>query len=109
MRTILILVISLLVMTSCKTYRNLDKALANPDDVIVLKIKNKNLQELPPEISTLKNLKTLYLFRDKLTVIPKEIGELENLETLILSSNKLTSLPTEMGNLKKLKKLSIKH
>ena len=106
---ILILVVSQLFMSSCKTYRNLDKASANPEDVTVLKIKNKNIQKLSPEISKLKNLKTLYLFRDKLTSIPKEIGKLENLETLILSSNKLESLPKEIGNLKKLKKISLKH
>ncbi|GAB4323239.1 MAG: hypothetical protein Kow00127_15900 [Bacteroidales bacterium] len=77
--SILFLAISLLTLNSCKIYRDIDKALANPEDVIVLKIKNKNIGELPPEISTLKNLKTLYLFRDKLTSVPEEIGELQNL------------------------------
>ena len=97
------------IIAGCSTYKDLEKALVNPEKVTALKIRNSKIQELPPEISKLKNLKTLYLFRNQLTSIPKEIGELENLETLIISSNRLTSLPPEIVKLKKLKKLSLKH
>jgi Leucine-rich repeat (LRR) protein len=51
----------------------------------------------------LKNLKTLNLDHNSLSVIPEEIGELENLEELYLGSNNLSRLPESITRLKKLK------
>lgn len=62
-KVVLVILIVQLFLVGCSTYKSLDKAFANPNDVVVLKIKNTKIQELPPEIGTLKNLKTLYLFR----------------------------------------------
>jgi hypothetical protein len=52
-KAVVVFSITQLFLVGCSTYKSLDKALANPNDVVVLKIKNKKIQELPPEIGTL--------------------------------------------------------
>ena len=49
--------------------------------------------EVPSELGSLSNLKSLYLSSNELTGIPGELGSLSNLETLFLSSNQLTGMP----------------
>jgi Leucine-rich repeat (LRR) protein len=102
-------VIIILFFANCSGYEKLNKALANPEKVTKLKIKYGRIGSLPKEIEQLTNLKTLYLFKNKLTTIPEEIGNLKNLETLVISSNNLVELPASICQLTKLKKLSLKH
>lgn len=100
---VLLVVILQIVLTACNTYRNLDQALANPDDVRVLKIKNKNLQTLPPEIGALKNLEYLDLQYNGLNELPPEIGGLKRLEFIYLNNNELDTIPNEIGKLESLR------
>ncbi len=64
-----------------------------------------HLQSLPPEIGQLTNLKSLNLKDNHLQSLPKEIGGLINLDTLWLNNNNLQPLPKEIGKLKNLSKL----
>src|SRR6187401_806223 len=86
--------------TTYRTYTSLDKALDNPAAVQRLKISNKELGTLPPEIARLTNLKELILFRDHLDSIPAEIGKLINLEYLSVVSSRLKKISPEVGQLK---------
>ena len=60
------------------------------------------LQDVPPEISQLINVKNLYLNSNHLTRLLPEIGQLTNLGALYVGSNHLTRLPPEIGQLTKL-------
>ncbi|URE20677.1 LRR receptor-like serine threonine-protein kinase, partial [Musa troglodytarum] len=63
--------------------------------------------EIPSDISSLSNLKVLYLWSNRLTgSIPPEIGNLTNLMSLNLFSNRLEgSVPREIGNLVRLEEV----
>mgnify|MGYP001796531302 CR=1 FL=1 len=95
-------------------YKNLKQALDNPLEVYYLDLTNEGIEELPKEIATLKNLKTLnlnYLPRkDKnsylYTVLQEDEGE--RVVTLFLvddSKKPLRKLPQEIGQLTHLEKL----
>ncbi|XP_065609676.1 leucine-rich repeat-containing protein 30-like [Cyrtonyx montezumae] len=65
------------------------------------------LEQLPREISRLKNLTLLYMDSNNLKKIPSEIGTLRHLKRLTLSNNNLSSLPPEMGTLQQLHSLHL--
>ncbi len=65
------------------------------------------LKKLPKEIRNLKKLEVLDLSANVIEEIPDEIGELHNLKHLRLYSNKLEKLPTTLSQLKKLNKLEL--
>jgi len=75
-----------------------------------LNLSNFMLQEIPPEISELKALKTLYIgsIDDKweITTLPPEMGKLKNLECLNLMID-LPEIPDWVGNLENLEFLNI--
>jgi len=93
-------------MESNKTRDLIRKAQRNK--VTTLHLSYKNLTSLPPEISELKNLKSLDISRNLLTSLPSEILELKSLTQLNIFDNKLISLPPEISELRNLKNLSIR-
>ena len=58
--------------------------------------------EVPPELSSLKTLSVLYLFKNSLKgSIPKELGKMKSLQKLSLADNRLSGeIPKELGDLK---------
>jgi leucine-rich repeat protein SHOC2 len=90
-----------------RVYGNLNRALAEADQVRILKLTKKRLKQFPAEILQLKNLEKLDLSGNRIKVIPPEIEQLINLKEIDLSKNKIKKLPKEIGNLEKLEKLSI--
>ncbi len=66
------------------------------------------IQNIPPEITRLKNLKTFRFNNNQLLNIPPEIGQLEMLVTLDLCNNNLQDIPPEIGQLKNLTYLYLK-
>ena len=68
---------------------------------------NKKLTSLPPQIGQLINLEILYLQHCALLTLPAEIGHLTNLKKLNLRGNQLTKLPPEIGELTNLEKLNL--
>ncbi|KAK7103200.1 leucine-rich repeat-containing protein 57-like [Littorina saxatilis] len=59
------------------------------------------LEQLPPELEGITELRTLDMSQNKLQILPPWINKFTQLRGLILSHNKLGSLP-EVGDLKKL-------
>jgi Leucine-rich repeat (LRR) protein len=120
-------------LRKAKKYESIEEALAEPDKVYHLSLREQKLDKLPedlfklkhlqkidlsfnremtsldPRIGKLKNLQYISLHSCKLTSLPKEIGSLPNLETLIVESNKLGSVPAEIGNLPKIKNLKLSY
>ena len=85
------------------------------------------LTEVPSELFCMKNVKSLWLLKNKLCSLPSEIAHLTTLETLIVRLSKrldrdlteshvvfqvgfnlLTSLPRELGLLTNLKRLNVR-
>jgi Leucine-rich repeat (LRR) protein len=79
------------------------KKLAKLEQLQALQIGNNSINNLPPEIFSLKNLIYFSSKFNPITAIPKEIGELELLFHLELIGAKLDSLPDEFCNLLSLK------
>ena len=83
----------------------LEKALANPAEVMELNLRYNELTSLPSEIWQMTNLERLNLGYNELTSLPSEIGQLANLKRLNLGYNKLTSWPAEIGQLTNLERI----
>lgn len=66
-----------------------------------------HLQEIPPAIGLLTNLRVLLLDTNELYSVPREIAKLLNLKKLSLSNNNLSCLPDEFGLLRNLKSLHL--
>ncbi len=81
---------------------------AKSKNQFVLLLNGMGLTELPREIGTLIQLRTLSLASNKLTSLPAEIENLINLKSLNLRNNQFTTLPNEIGNLQNLRKLDIR-
>ena len=60
-----------------------------------------------PKINIFKNLRSLNMSNNKISIIPPEIGELINLTSLILNDNKIIQLPVEICKLIQLEYLSL--
>ena len=93
--------------------RLIDEAAA--DERTTLDLSGMGLDELPPEIGKLTNLKTLVLGRwdkktrkrlgNNLKLLPGEIGQLTELRSLLLSYNQFSELPEVVASLDKLRSL----
>lgn len=62
---------------------------------------------IPDEIGSLKNLRTLGLYGNKIAQLPASISELTHLEVLYIDGNPIKELPDSIGYLKNLKILGI--
>lgn len=115
---------------SITIYFSLEEALKTPEKIRGLQLRDLGLNELPKEISKLKNLEYLRVHHNNLTTIPdfiislpklrvleiggnrlgnvtEEIGKMTNLEHLGLKANGLTKIPESIGKLTKLKTLNL--
>jgi leucine-rich repeat protein SHOC2 len=90
-----------------KTFKNLEKALQNPEEVYKLDLSGQKLKVFPEEILQLKNLRELNLSKNKLKEIPDAIRELKELSYLNLSKNKLQQISKGICDLKKLNYLDM--
>lgn len=76
----------------------------------VCNLSKQNLAELPEGLQTLsKNLRTLDVSENKLTVLPTYVGSFAQLKSLNINNNRLTSLPPQIGSLQRLETLMVEH
>lgn len=64
-----------------------------------LQLHNNLLEELPPEIGSLRKLKIINLSDNKLQNLPRQFYMLEELCKLHLKNNHISTLEAEIGNL----------
>ncbi len=81
--------------------------LSDNNKVIGLSLYERNLKQLPEEITLLQYLQRLDLRNNQLTQLPKKIAQLSKLQSLDLSSNQLTQLPKEIAQLHHLHDLDL--
>jgi hypothetical protein len=79
-----------------------------------LKIRGKDLNDLPPELFDIVELEVLDLSPEReacidyhLTMLPPDIGNLVNLRVVMLDTNHLDDIPAEISLLTQLERLSI--
>ncbi|XP_044498227.1 disease resistance protein At4g27190-like isoform X2 [Mangifera indica] len=74
----------------------------------LLELYKAKIKNLPSSISSLKNLRGMYLkYCDQLRVLCDEVGELQNLEILDIRHTGIYNLPPVVGNLTTLKCLRV--
>src|SRR5881227_2650739 len=93
-----------------ESFDNLAQALASPEKVTSLSIKeyDPNIKHLPPKLGALVNLKELEIScLENLEDVPVEIGQLKKLEKLIIDNGNAclmnVSIPASITNLKVLR------
>ena len=83
-------------------------AACHEDGAASLHLKNRvGLRALPRELWTLAQLKSLRLHWSALENLPKEISRLKELENFLLVSNQLQRLPSEIVSLSRLRHLEL--
>lgn len=103
----------LLGVAHAESLDSLDQALAKPQSVTSLSIKDdSNLKHLPPKLATLINLNKLELScLENLKDLPVEIGQLKKLEKIIIDNGNgcqmSISIPASIGELSNLKVLRL--
>lgn len=88
------------------TATSIAEALANPEKVYKLKLRNKRTTTLPPEIGNLVNLRVLDISGSLIKSIPPEIENCTHLKSIIANASQLSDIPNTIGNLKKLRQLN---
>lgn len=89
------------------TFYSLEAALAQPEAVTKLDLRNQNLTELDPRIEQCYNLEVLHLGGNQLTDLPLELQRCMRLHTLALNNNQLTRLPVVVTTLQNLVSLTL--
>lgn len=93
-------------LDSVRTFRSMERALAQPDLVYRLDLSGQKLKEIP-DLRVFKNLNALDLSQNKLKALPDWIGQLNYLQELRASRNKLTVFPEHLCTLTHLKRLDL--
>ncbi len=92
---------------TCKVYKNLEEALSAEDTVYVLDLSKDGLKEFPLDVLKLKHLRFLKLAKNRLSELPLELSQLKELEEIVLSKNSFTTFPIAVTLLPNLKRLKI--
>jgi Leucine-rich repeat (LRR) protein len=96
-----------LAIDSVRTFRSLERALKNPDEVYRLDLSGTKLKEVPEEVRQLRNLNALDLGNNKIKRLPDWFGELTYMQDLRLARNKLTEVPASICSMDHLKRLDM--
>ncbi len=94
-------------LDSMRTFRSLEKALENPDQVYRLDLSGQKLKEVPDGVFQLMNLNALDLSNNKLKALPDRLQELKHMQEFRASRNKLTEAPKSLCRFIHLKRLDL--
>jgi|UniRef100_A0A6T2E1Q0 protein-tyrosine phosphatase len=81
---------------------HVDDRILRMDWLTELKLHDNGLEELPNNISLLRNLECLSVTSNQLSTLPASIGSLTSLTKVDLNHNRIVDLPEDFGNLTKL-------
>jgi Leucine-rich repeat (LRR) protein len=88
-------------------YKNLETALANPNQVYHLQLKRKGFTEFPNELNLFPNLIKLDLSKNKIKSFPDSLAHLSSLKVLRLSRNEIEYIPKNIAFLEALEELDL--
>ena len=88
------------------TARSMSEALANPEKVYKLRLRNSKTRVLPSTIGELINLRVLDISGSRIKSIPPEIEHCIHLKTIIANASQLSEIPSTIGQLKKLRNIN---
>jgi len=94
-------------LDTCETFKSLEEALKNPNEVFILDLSKKKLKLVPEEVLLFKELRILNLSKNKLTQLPERMSELEYLEDVNLGKNQFDVFPQVITKWTNLKRLTI--
>ncbi|MDA7501819.1 leucine-rich repeat domain-containing protein [Chitinophagales bacterium] len=89
------------------TAYSIEEALAHPEKIYRLHLRNSRIKSLPTEIGLLINLRVLDISGSRITKIPESISNCIYLKALIANASKLESIPITIGELKNLRILNL--
>ena len=92
-------------LDTCKIYKSIEQAKANPKTVYILDLSKKKFSAIPKEISLFENLQVLKLSKNKISDIDSSISFPLLIQELNLSKNKLEAFPLKISTLSNLKRL----
>lgn len=75
----------------------------------IIDLQDNYLRSLPDGLTTLRNVKNLYLGSNQLSTLPNEIANFHSLEVLSLHHNRLKTLPDTLYTLSNLKELDLSY
>ncbi len=93
-------------LDSVRTFRSMERAMANPDQVYRLDLSGQKLKELP-DLRVFKNLNALDLSKNRLRDFPAWLGEFTYMQELRIAQNKLQEFPEAICKYKHLKRLDL--
>lgn len=84
--------------------------LGNMPKLRTLNLADCKIEKLPGNVTRLKNMEYLFLYRNNLKTLPAGIGQLSKLKSLSVSSNKdFTNLPPTVATLRNLERLDLSY
>lgn len=99
-----LLIISILLFSCSKKYSSKIKEAESSG---ILDLSGKNLDSIPFDISTISDLKEIYLSRNNFTSIPSTIYKHEPLQKLVFEENHITEIDQQIGSLINLNSLNM--
>lgn len=82
-------------------------SIGNLESLLYLNLSRNHIKILPDNICNLKNLKELIIYGNLLVKLPDSFGELSSLIKCTLNGNKLKRLPDDLGGLSLLESLNL--
>lgn len=90
-------------------FSSLDSALLNIDSVEVLILRDKGLTALPPQISQMKQLRSIDLSGNKLAAFPPQLLSVVTLVSIDVTGNPIKLVPDKISQLTNLVRLNLKN
>lgn len=75
-----------------ETFTDLEDALKDPVEVIILDLSSQGLDEIPKSVSRFRNLQILILTDNQISEIPEYVSKLRKLQVLYIDSNNIENL-----------------
>jgi Leucine-rich repeat (LRR) protein len=88
------------------TFRYMDRAMENPEQVFKVAFVKRNYKKVPDEIYRFKYLNILELTLNEINYLPRYVGDMIYLQDLYMASNDFKDIPEHVYDLPHLKRIS---
>jgi Leucine-rich repeat (LRR) protein len=88
------------------TFRYMERAMENPEEVYKVAFVKRNYKKVPDEIYQFKYLNILELTLNEINYLPRYVGDMIYLQDLYMASNNFKDIPDHVYELPNLKRIS---